>query len=286
MQSEANFPVEPAAFELFALRYAEHSGRHAGENFLGASLGARDPHEAGSNLDYFIWLARRGREVVVIDTGFGAEAAVRRGRNLLRTAREALALLGVDSHQVKTVVLTHLHYDHAGSLGDFPQAQFHLQEAEAAHATGPCMCDPVARGVFDVENIVDYIRSLYAGRIIFHQGDQDLGNGITLHAIPGHSAGLQAVSVPTARGRVLIASDATHLYANLARRAPFPILWDEAQLRAGFERLVALAPSVDHIVPGHDPMVMRAYPAVSETLSGVAVRLDVAPLIPFTELGA
>ncbi|WP_112313110.1 N-acyl homoserine lactonase family protein [Pseudogemmobacter bohemicus] len=280
MREERDHPADAAVFELFALRYAEHSGRHQGENFVDPA----DPHEAGSNLDYFIWLARRGAETLVIDTGFGPDAARRRGRRLFRTAREALALVGVDSHQVETVILTHLHYDHAGSLTDFPRAQFHLQEAEAAHATGPCMCDPAARGVFDVENIVEYIRSLYAGRITFHQGDHDLGNGIRLHEIPGHSAGLQAVSVPTARGRVLLASDATHLYANLARHAPFPILWDEARLRQGFARLEALAPSADHIIPGHDPLVMQAYPAVSEPLSGIAVRLDTAPLLSFAEL--
>lgn len=286
MQDQHLPPAEAAVFELFALRYAEHSGRQAGENFLDATALPADPHEAGSNLDYFIWLARRGHEVVVIDTGFGPDAAVRRGRRLYRTAREALALMGIDSHQVKTVILTHLHYDHAGGFGDFPAATFHLQEAEAAYATGPCICDPAARGVFDVENIVDYIRSLYAGRIRFHRGDHDLGNGLLLHEIPGHSAGLQAVSVPTARGRVLIASDATHLYANLARRNPFPILWDEVQLRRGFERLATLAPSLDHIIPGHDPLVMRAYPPVSETLDGIVVRLDVAPLIPFAGLCA
>lgn len=282
MSTEAARPANGGDFELFALRYAEHAGRAMAQNFLAPA----DPHEAGSALDYFVWLARRGPEVVVIDTGFGPEAAARRGRRLLRTPREALALMGVDTHQVKTVILTHLHYDHAGSLGDFPAAQFHLQPAEAAHATGPCMCDQAARAVFDVGNIVDYIQSLFAGRVTFHEGDSDLCDGIRLHAIPGHSAGLQAVSVRTARGWVLLASDATHLYANLARRDPFPILWDETQLRAGFARLLALAPSVDHIIPGHDPAVMRAYPAVSEPLSGIAVRLDVAPLIPFGEVSA
>lgn len=268
---EIGQPLVP--WDVFALRYAEHTGRTAHENLLSG-----DPHESGANLDYFLWLVRRGAEVVVIDTGFGAAAAAARGRRLLRDPVEALALMGVEAATVEQVILTHLHYDHAGSLMPFAAARFHVQEAEAAHATGPCMCDPKARAPFDVENIVDYVRKLYAGRVVFHQGDAELAPGLWLHAVPGHSAGLQAVRVFTARGWVVLASDATHFYANMARRDPFPVLVDAAAVVRGFDRLEALAPSRDHIVPGHDPGVMRAYPPVPG-LEGIAVRLDSAPVL-------
>lgn len=266
-------------FELYALRYAIHTGRRAEDNFLNA-----DPHETGVDLHYFIWLARRGDEIFVIDTGFADEAATARGRTLLRRPADALALLGVEASAVRQVILTHLHYDHAGTLTDFPQAQFHLQVAEPAYATGPCMCDPKARGVFDVENIVDYVRTLFDGRVTFHDGDSRLAPGLWLHKVPGHSAGLQAVRVFTRRGWVLVASDATHLYANMARRNPFPVFVDQQALLAGFDRIAALAPSLDHIVPGHDGAVMRAYPAPEPALEGIAVCLDEAPLLPWQEL--
>ena len=77
---------------------------------------------------------------------------------------------------------------------------------------------------------------------------------------------------------VVLASDATHFYANMARRDPFPVLVDAAAVLRGFDRLEALAPSRDHIVPGHDPGVMRAYPPVPG-LEGIAVRLDSAPVL-------
>lgn len=269
----------PVPFELFALRYATHSGRKQSDNFLHG-----DPHESGADLDYFIWLARRAGDVFVIDTGFGQTAADARKRSLLHSPVEALQRMGVAAADVEQVILTHLHYDHAGSLGDFPKAQFHLQVAEAGYATGPCICDPTARAPFDVENIVSYIRSLYDGRICFHQGDVELVPGLWLHSIPGHSAGLQAVRVYTARGWVVLASDATHFYANMDRRSAFPVLFDEAALMRGYDRLTELAPSRDHIVPGHDPAVMRAYPAAAPDLSGIAVRLDVPPLLSWQEL--
>ena len=45
----------------------------------------------------------------------------------------------------------------------------------------------------------------------------------------------------------------------------------------GYERLRALAPSPDHIVPGHDPLVMQIYPPAKPELKDIAVRLDVQP---------
>jgi hypothetical protein len=46
----------------------------------------------------------------------------------------------------------------------------------------------------------------------------------------------------------------------------------------GYSRLRAIAPSPDHIVPGHDPLVMQLYPPPSPELKGVAVRLDARPM--------
>jgi len=45
----------------------------------------------------------------------------------------------------------------------------------------------------------------------------------------------------------------------------------------GFSLLYRLADSPNHIVPGHDPLVMKYYPAVKPELQGIAVRLDVEP---------
>lgn len=267
-------------FSVYAIRYARHSGRRAADNYLGHV----DFHDAESDLDYYVWLLRRDDEIYLVDTGFGEAAARQRGRELFMRPAQGLALLGVQAADVRDVILTHLHYDHAGTLGDFPAARFHLQVDEAGHATGPCMCDPKARAPFDVENIVAYIRNLYGGKIEFHRGDRELSPGIWLHSVPGHSAGLQAVRVYTRRGWVVLASDATHFYANMERRNPFPVLFDEAALIRGYARLTELAPSLDHIVPGHDPAVMRAYRAPSDALEGIVVRLDAEPVLRWEEL--
>ena len=75
----------------------------------------------------------------------------------------------------------------------------------------------------------------------------------------------------------MLASDASHLYANMDLQRPFPIVFSVGEMLEGHKKLRRLASSPDHVVPGHDPAVMTRYPAVSKELEGIAVRLDVEP---------
>lgn len=268
-------------FELFAIRYANHSGRHQSDNFLGGD--ARLP---GADLDYYIWVARRSDAVFVIDTGFAQAAADARGRTLLRDPAAALSLLGIDADRVDQVVLTHLHYDHAGTLDSFPKARFHVQDAEVAYATGRCMCDDQLRAPYSVDDVTRFVRCVYHGRVHFHAGTQELAPGLTVHRTGGHSAGLQVVRVWTRRGYVVIASDATHLYGNIGSNRSFPILHNLEDMLEGFQTVRRLADSEDHIVPGHDPLVMLAYSPPSQELQGIAVRLDEPPRMTWKDLQA
>ncbi len=86
--------------------------------------------------------------------------------------------------------------------------------------------------------------------------------------------GLQVVRVATRRGAVVLASDASHFYANMEQTRPFPIVWSVPDMVAGYDRLRSLAASAAHIIPGHDPLVLERYPAPSSTLERIVVRLD------------
>ncbi len=256
-------------YEIFALRYASVE-RRPQENFI-----SPDPHDGPLSMDYFVWAIRGEGRTIVVDTGFGAGAAQKRGRNLLRPPGEALQAIGIDCATVEDVVITHLHYDHAGNLQDFPKARFHLQDAEIAYATGRLMRHDMLRHAYDVEDVVSMVRRVYAGRVVFHDGEATIAPGISLHRIGGHTQGLQVVRVPTARGFVVLASDATHYYANIRNRDPFPIVVDVAAMLEGYATVERLADSPDHVIPGHDPEVMRLYPPV-EGVDGVALHLPPA----------
>jgi glyoxylase-like metal-dependent hydrolase (beta-lactamase superfamily II) len=107
-----------------------------------------------------------------------------------------------------------------------------------------------------------------------------------VHPAPGHSLGLQFVRVHTRRGWVVIASDVTHFYENMESGRPFTTAVNVGGMLDGFGALASHAPAKDHIVPGHDPLVMARYPAVSPELAGIAVRIDVHPQLATDAAGA
>jgi len=259
--------VSVPLYEVYAVKYAHHE-RRASENFIGG-----DPHDGPMPLDYFVWLVHGDGRDIVVDTGFSAAMALKRGRQHLRCPTEGLRLLGVDCREVKDVVITHLHYDHVGNFDLFPDATLHLQELEMQYATGRYMCEECFRGAFEVEDVVGMVRRVYAGRVRFHDGDAELCPGISLHLIGGHTMGLQALRVATRRGWVVLASDASHFYANMEQVRPFPIVWSVAGMVDGYRRLRELADSAGHIIPGHDPLVLERYRAPSKDMQGIIARL-------------
>jgi len=121
------------------------------------------------------------------------------------------------------------------------------------------------------------VRKLFAGRVAFHSGADEIVPGVTVHRIGGHSKGLQSVRVKTRRGYVMLAADAAHLYAHLDSGRIFPTTYNLGEVVEGYETLKKLATSRDHVVPGHDPLVLAHYPAAKPGLEGWAARLDADP---------
>ncbi len=258
-------------YEVVALRYATRAGARP-DHFVGG-----DPHDVPMPMDYYVWVVRDAERMFLIDTGFNADMAAKRHRTLLRSPSEALGLIGIGSNDVRQIVITHLHNDHVGTFDEYPNARFHLQDDEMAFATGRYMCCERFNRAYEVEHVAGMVRLAYQDRIDFHQGDAGIGPGISVHRIGGHTAGLQAVRVHTARGWIVLASDASHYYEHFESNRCFPLVFHVGEVLEGYARLLALADSPRHVIPGHDPLVMQRYPAIAPELRGIAVRLDLEP---------
>ena len=190
---------------------------------------------------------------------------------------KGLGALGVDAAQVSDVIITHLHYDHIGNFALFPNATFHLQDREMAYATGRHMASPVMNHAYEVEDITAMVRRVYEGRVRFYDGDATLAPGISIHHVGGHTDGLQIVRVWTRLGWLVLASDATHYYANMEDARLFPIVFNVGAMVQGWQRCRDLADQPQYVIPGHDPAVLQRYPAATpETMDWIA-RLDCEP---------
>jgi glyoxylase-like metal-dependent hydrolase (beta-lactamase superfamily II) len=260
-------------YEVYALRYATVARRRQ-EAFT-----SYDPHDGPMPIDYFVWVIRNAERTILVDTGFSAEAAARRERDYLCSPIVAIGRLGITPADVRDVIITHLHYDHAGNVQMLPDARLHLQEKELQYATGHYMQFDVMRHAYDVDDVVNIVRGVYQTRVHFYDGDSQFTPGIELVYVGGHTAGLQAVRVHTERGWVVLASDASHYYANLHKESPFPIIFHVGEMLEGYRKLMKLADTPDHLVPGHDPLVRARYPARQEGDREI-VMLHKAPLTP------
>ncbi len=261
--------------EIFAIKYGTHD-RPKADNYIAG----QDPHDVREPIDYFVWAIAGPSGTYVVDTGFDETMAKKRGRKIEKPIAEGLKAIGIAPDSIKNVIISHLHYDHCGNYDTFPNAKFHVQDTEMAYATGRCMCHQHLRIPFEEEDVVAMVRKVFAGRVQFHDGADQIAPGITVHKIGGHSKGLQCVTVKTKRGNVVLGSDTAHLYSHFNEGRVFPITYNVGEVLDGYETMLRLAGgSRNHFVPGHDPLVLKYYPAAKPGLEGWICRLDVDPKI-------
>jgi N-acyl homoserine lactone hydrolase len=203
------------------------------------------------------YLIEAGEERVLVDTGLHPGAAADAPSHY--GSEDALGMFELDQDQtvadqvdldgITKVVLTHLHFDHAGGLGLLPSSvPVYVQRREW---DGGQDADAVARNFFqpkDYEGI--------DGQVELVEGDHDLlGDGsIELLSTPGHTPGHQSVRVGEG---LVIAGDAVHYDSTLDDRV-FPVFADDPEAQAASaERLAALRDAGARVVPGHDPEVLK-----------------------------
>lgn len=259
-------PATESVYRVFALRYGHREALRR-EHFYGV-----DPcGDASMPMDYFLWAAVGPRATVVVDAGFTPEVGRRRGRTHLASPVDLLGAIGVGAADVGHVVITHLHYDHTGYLPSFPAARFVLQEAEMRFWTGRHAGRGEFKRLCEPSDLAFLVEANVEGRVRQLSGDLEIAPGISVHLVGGHTPGLQVVRVRTARGWVVLGSDAAHYQENLEADRPFAIVHTLPLMYDAFDRLEELAGPDGVIVPGHDPSVLERFPCRTPECGGSIV---------------
>lgn len=223
------------------------------------------------------WLVTDGERHVLVDSGVPGPDELRRRLNVEATGggperlAEALRTEGVSPDAVQTVVLTHLHFDHAWNLELFPDAQLVVQRDELIHAMDPV---PTQRIYYLRETLAAVLGRKRPRNLLLVDGDAELMPGIALMKAPGHTPGMQAVIVTTERGKAALVSDCGDNYANWfptdpdANPRPLRYLGQDflpGAIRSEGERTYGdsmrrILACADIVVPAHDARIPRRMP--------------------------
>jgi glyoxylase-like metal-dependent hydrolase (beta-lactamase superfamily II) len=201
-----------------------------------------------------------GPEKILVDTSFlSVERTwqIRRRKITRAPSQELLAALasaGARPEDISTVILTHLHYDHAGNNQLFPHARFFVQREELRYALAPTPFDATAYFAPSLGITPDYLGTKFE----LLGGDAEIAEGVRVITTPGHTPGHQSVLVETADGRYCIAGDAVMQYENLEKRIPPGI---HVSVIDCMSSLARIAREAHHVLPGHEPRLFARQPA-------------------------
>ena len=245
------------AREVLAVRYGNRTTTRA-ESFLNHHLYGEPNTDIA--MDYYFWVVRDDSGTILVDTGFSPAAGDRRRRAWRTTPADALPTIGIDPASVHTIVVTHAHWDHTGNLHQFPQAQIIISQAEYDFWTSPMALRSQFVTHAEADEIAYLQRAGAEGRLTLIEGQHTLADGTELIEVGGHTPGQVIVSVPTATGTVVLASDAVHFYEEVERDRPFAIVADLPAMYRAYDLLAELAAQPGtSLVAGHDPLVRARF---------------------------
>ncbi len=250
-------------YEVYALKYAER-------DTTACQFFYRESSHDVLTLHYFVWLILGGPQPILVDTGFLEDDAQARGMRNYVSPAAMVQRAGIKPADIPVALITHLHYDHWAGHTLFPSAEYWMQRDEMAFWTGSFGAAPAFRQSANVESLAHLVTLNYGNRVHALDGDHEVAPGIHLYRVGGHTAGMQIVTVKTARGTVVLTSDASHFYHNVETRQPVQIMTSLPEMLIGFETIHRLAGSEKLIVAGHDPQVSDRFKAVEPGIIRIA----------------
>ena len=246
-------------YEIYAIRYATVPGYAVSGLIEGA-----DPARK-IDIAMIVWLIRGNGRNILFDSGFYRDQFMKQWKptDYVKPS-DSVAPLGLKPEDITDVIISHMHWDHADGMDLFPKAKIWLQKDELEYYAGEAWQSRRTHGGVFAEDVLAAVKLNTEGRVGLVNGDaQEILPGITAYIGGKHTYASQFITVNTAVGAVVLASDNMYLYENLEKHLPIAQTLDrESNLRAQ-DRMKQLAADPKWIIPGHDPLVMTKFPQVA-----------------------
>ncbi len=205
-------------WEVFVIEYAQSKDQPVASLIQGAY------GEGMMNVPFAFVMARGHGRTILVDCGFmkegnGIAVAEKFGIPRWISPVRMIAEMGVEADEITDIVLSHAHFDHMGSIEQFPKATLHIQKSEFLSWI-ELLALPRQFGfltqVLDTDDIFSALDAAKEHRLALLDGDTaNVLPGVHAMFGPGHTVGQQYVVLETAKGRIVVAGDCIYGARNL-----------------------------------------------------------------------
>ncbi|MCX5909493.1 MAG: N-acyl homoserine lactonase family protein [Deltaproteobacteria bacterium] len=254
--------MKAPVYEIYALKYAGPFPRPA------PIVRWLQDMDQTAMVNYYIFAILGGSDPVIVDCGCAPKLAQEKKLAGYVNPVEVLRRININAEKVKQVVVTHIHFDHTSGIELFSQAAVYIQEKEynfwikdpmAQRRPFLLTSDPVGN---------QYLRELEGTeRLRLVRGDKKILPGIKLLLTPGHTVGLQAVAVNTAKGTAILGSDLAHTFFSYETDIPSAFITDLISWVKSYDKVRARVSSPNLLFPGHDVKMADQFPKVAEGIT-------------------
>lgn len=202
--------------------------------------------------------------IILIDCGFNYDhlpLEMKKGVawSPLQKITTQLQMLGYEAKDVKHVILSHLHFDHAGQMKDFSHATFHIRKSEWEAAISSSRSDYILEDFMDARNFeFDFLEE---------EKDVDLfqDNSLICLSTPGHSPGNTSFLISLNNfGKVLLTADAAHMQQYFNSNQYYQDAWNVEKMEQSIEKLKQLEQDCSLVIFGHDPKTWNCAKKIPE----------------------
>ncbi len=244
-------------WRVFAIEYGQ-------SDFSRSALIQNGDKTERQAFSWYAWLIIGHQKRILIDTGFGDKETANKWKiKNFKPVNEIIKEAGISSESITDVVLTHLHWDHAGNIKPYQNARIHINSEEWNWAKSRVNeKQPERSGVrhSDLKQIELYRQK---NQVHMLSNETEIFPGISTKVGGAHTGGIMWLTVKTNNHIVVLASDNAFLYENLETLTP---IGQTASPDADLAVLTRITESATHsrlIVPGHDPLVAKKFTVVA-----------------------
>jgi glyoxylase-like metal-dependent hydrolase (beta-lactamase superfamily II) len=250
--SQPEFERCPIAYKMYALSYG--SGIYSEKYMIEGGDIQKVP------IEFLFFIVVGGQKKILIDTGSEDQDMLKNfGVADPRSPMSLLNTLGIQPEEITDIILTHAHWDHAGTLSQFPQARIWLQKTEFEHIITRRLNEErrFMNGYkYDDLQVLEKLKQ--ENRINLVSGNHEILPCITTFLAQNtHTPGSQFVTVKTVTGTFVFSGDNAYLYENIEQNIPIGDTLSKMNNLRTIKDMIDIASSKNMIIPSHEPKIFN-----------------------------